>query len=121
MKTCYLGLPYSHPSRKVRWRRFNAANRAAAHLFSLGYNCLSPISHSHPISLHMDNSQDSEFWTAVDEYWQRQCDELIILTLDGWRESVGLKKEINLALQFGQKVFFMDYDTMEISNFYDEV
>ena len=121
MKTVYLGIPYSHTDAYVRHCRFHAANRAAARLYEMGYNVLSPISHSHPISLYMQNSNDSDFWTSVDDYWQRQCDELIILTLDGWRESVGLKKEINLALQFGQKVFFMDYDTMEISNFSDEV
>ena len=116
MKTCYLGLPYSSPSRRVRWKRFNEANKAAAHLFSIGYNVLSPISHSHPISLYMDNSQDSEFWTTVDEYWQRQCDELIVLTLDGWRDSVGLEKEINLAMSIGQKVFFMEPETHEITD-----
>ena len=116
MKTCYLGLPYSSPSRKVRWKRFNEANKAAAHLFKMGYNCLSPISHSHPISLHMDNSQDSEFWTLIDQYWQYQCDELIVLTLDGWEDSVGLKKEIEFARSIGQDVLFMDPDTYDIKD-----
>ena len=116
MITVYLGLPYSHPQKKVMKSRFNAANKAAAHLIKNGFNCLSPISHSHPISQHLNNSDDSAFWTAVDEYWQRQCDQLIILTIPGWRESLGLKKEIKLAMEIGQKVFFMDPDSYEIKN-----
>ena len=114
MKTVYLGIPYSHTDAYVRHCRFHAANRAAARLYEMGYNVLSPISHSHPISLYMQNSNDSDFWTSVDDYWQRQCDQLIILTMTGWQESKGLGREIDLAVSIGQQVFFMDPFTHEL-------
>jgi len=79
----------------------------------MGYNVFSPISHSHPISLYMDNSLDSEFWTSVDEHWQKKCDKLILLTLPGWKESVGLKKEYLIAIEIGQPILFMDPMTYE--------
>lgn len=116
MKTVYLALPYSHEDERVRESRFIAANMAAAKLYESGYNVFSPISHSHPISIFMDNSNDSSFWTSVDEFWQSRCDYLFILALPGWDESIGIKKEINTADKNGQKIFFIDPGTGEVSD-----
>jgi hypothetical protein len=108
MKTAYLAVPYSHKNKSTRMARFDCANIAAAHLFKLGYNVLSPISHSHPISQYMDNSNDSAFWVSVDEYWQRHCDVLFVLKIEGWKDSAGVHREIGLAIELGQTIKFLE-------------
>ena len=61
-KKIYLAIPYSDPDPEVRKGRFELVNRMAVELLEEGFNIWSPISHSHPISLYMDNSNDSDFW-----------------------------------------------------------
>jgi hypothetical protein len=34
----------------------------------------------------------------------RRCDELVILTLDGWRENEGVQAEIRLAHELGEPI-----------------
>ena len=77
----YLVSPYSHPDAAVRSRRYLAACRAAA--------CL---------------PTDWVFWQRHDEEYLRCCDELVVLTLDGWRESQGVAGEIQLAQRLGKVV-----------------
>jgi hypothetical protein len=57
----------------------------------------------------MGNSNDSGFWTDVDEYWQRQCKMLFVVKIDGWEESTGLDREIQLAKEVGQTIVYIDY------------
>ena len=103
-KIIYVALPYSHPERAMRTRRFLAANRYAAKLMLAGHVVFSPISHSHPISIHLDNSCDSEFYLKQDLPFMRACDEMHILCLYGWEESSGIKAEVELAKELGMKV-----------------
>jgi nucleoside 2-deoxyribosyltransferase len=94
--TTYLALPYSHPDPRVRADRFEAANRAAAALMRAGYSVFSPISHSHPISVY-GVPGDWTRWELLDRRMLRQCDEAVVLTLDGWRESRGVQAELAMA------------------------
>jgi nucleoside 2-deoxyribosyltransferase len=94
--TTYLALPYSHPDPRVRIDRFEAANRAAAALMRAGYCVFSPISHSHPISLY-GVPGDWTRWESLDQQMLRQCDEVVVLTLDGWKQSQGLQAELSIA------------------------
>lgn len=108
MITVYLGIPYSDPDPKVRQERFELANRAAAYLFKSGLNVMSPISHSHPIALNMDNCNNSEFWCKVDSFWQKQCVRLYVVKAPGWEKSTGLKREIELARSIKQEIVYLN-------------
>jgi nucleoside 2-deoxyribosyltransferase len=94
--TVYLASPYSHPDPRVRAERFEAANRAAAALMGAGFCVFSPISHSHPIS-QCGVPGDWTRWEVLDRWMLRQCDEVVVLTLDGWRESRGVQAELAMA------------------------
>ncbi|MGE0607702.1 MAG: DUF1937 family protein [Pirellulales bacterium] len=103
----YLASPYSHPDFRVRERRFQDACRAAAGLLRAGVAVFSPIAHSHPIaSCGVSTSWD--FWSQVDREFLSRCDMLAVLTLPGWRESVGVQAEIKLAIDLHLPVVFVE-------------
>lgn len=114
MKRVYLACPYSSSVKEVRQYRFLMANKCAAYLMKQGYNVFSPISHSHPISLGMDNSNDSKFWVDMDLEWLEFCHQMVVVKLDGWIESKGIASEIEHAEFIGKPVLFMNPETMAV-------
>ena len=103
----YIASPYSHPDPAVRETRFQAACRAAAELMRRGKIVFSPISHSHGITQY-GLPKDWQFWEACDRAHLERCDEVVVLMLDGWRESVGVKAEIGIARELGKPVSFIE-------------
>lgn len=99
----YLCSPYSHPDPAVREARFHSANRAAADLMKAGHYVFSPISHSHPVCHHIAGSAlDHDFWLAQDISFLRHWAEAVIVnTIDGWQESRGIAREIEIAEEIG--------------------
>lgn len=93
----YLASPYSHDDPSVREDRFQAACRAAAHLMRAGLRVFSPIAHTHPILLASDLPTGWEFWEAYDEAVLRACRALVVLKLDGWKDSTGVRGEVRIA------------------------
>ncbi len=103
----YLASPYSHPDPKVREYRFGEACRAAAALLRCGLPVFSPVAHSVPIAL-FGLPTTWQFWQRVDHEYLRGCQVLVVLRLPGWRESVGVRAERELARQWGMPVIEMD-------------
>ena len=102
----YLASPYTHPDPAVRQERFEAACRAAAALIGAGRIVFSPVSHSHPICQH-GLPGDWEFWQRQDIELLAACDEVVVLKLDGWQHSCGVKAEIAAARALGKGVGFV--------------
>jgi nucleoside 2-deoxyribosyltransferase len=105
----YLASPYSHPDPAVREQRFREACRAAAELLRDGHAVISPIAHSHPLTQH-GLPGDWEFWEHYDRELIARCDEVVVLMLDGWHESVGVQAEIRIAQQLGKRVRYWPMD-----------
>lgn len=108
MRRIYLASPYSHPSPCVRINRWNAVCRAAGELMNAGTIVFSPIAHSHPISVQCDLPLGWDFWSAFDRAYIEWCDALMVLQLPGWKESVGVRAEIEIARDVGKPVEFME-------------
>ncbi len=102
----YLASAYSHPDARVREWRFQEACRAAAALLRAGLTVLSPIAHSHPIA-RFGMPTSWEFWSQIDREYLSRCDVLAVLTIPGWRESVGVQAEIKLAHELGLPVVYV--------------
>ena len=103
----YLACPYSHADKSVREHRVEQVNKKAAELMMSGYLVFSPLSHSHPISKHCDvDPCDNGFWLRQDLWILKFCDELHILCIDGWKQSVGIKIEIKEAKNIGMEVVY---------------
>ena len=101
----YLASPYSHPDAGVRQQRFEAACRAAAALICQGKTAFSPIAHSHAICRY-GVPLDWWFWQQHDRRYLEVCDEVAVLMLDGWRESVGVQAEIAIARELDKPITF---------------
>ena len=103
----YLAVPYTHKSRAVQEARFHAVNRAAAKLMLAGFHIFSPISHTHSIALDSKLPTGYEFWMEYDTAILSMCGKLIVLMLDGWKVSVGVKDEIKQATKLGIPVEYL--------------
>jgi hypothetical protein len=103
----YLASPYSHPDPAVRRRRFKAACRAAAAMLTKGLMVYSPIVHSAPIAACGLDDMDHDFWMHVDRPYLEWCTIVMVMTLDGWRESRGVSAEIAAARSMRKPVSFI--------------
>jgi nucleoside 2-deoxyribosyltransferase len=105
----YLASLYSHADPAVREARYQAACRATAALLKAGLVVFSPIVHSHPlVAFNLPTGWD--FWERIDRAYLERCDELVVLTLEGWQESTGVQAEIALARGLGKPVRFLGVD-----------
>lgn len=118
----YLAQPYSHPDGNIRHHRFKMACMASAELIRQGHIVYSPIAHSHTICEHSPGIDSS--WQT----WQPQCiamldacTKLLVLQLDGWKESVGLHAEIKHAKQTGKPIAYIGHGELVASNSKDLV
>jgi hypothetical protein len=102
----YLASAYSHFDAAVCEQRFRAACQAAAHLMRAGHTVFSPIAHGHCIAQH-GLPTDWRFWERFDCELLARCDEVLVLTLDGWRESAGVLAEVRIAGELGKPVRYL--------------
>lgn len=102
----YLASPYSHPDPAVRADRYRAACRATAALVKAGRVVYSPIVHSHPL-VEFDLPTAWSFWEHNDCAHLERCDEVMVLTLDGWQASVGVSAEVAIARALGKPVRYL--------------
>lgn len=104
----YLGSPYSLQADLDEAARL--AEDAAAYLMGYGFVVYAPIPHGHAIA--------SGRWLRTEwSFWKRQCEPfidaaaaLVVLKLDGWRDSVGLTYEIARFHEAGKPIVYV---TME--------
>jgi hypothetical protein len=78
-------------------RRFDLATRAAAELINRGRIVFSPVTMTHPIDQVIspgNASLGSGYWVTFDEAFMDVCSEMIVLEVDGWKESDGIRREI---------------------------
>lgn len=104
----YLACPYSNPDDAIRAGRFASVNRIAATLMQAGHLIFSPISHTRPIALAGDLPHGFDFWEQYDTAFLKACKAIIVLTIDGWRESVGVQAEIKIAGELGIPIRYID-------------
>jgi hypothetical protein len=97
----YLASPYSHPDKAVMQKRFEDVCAAASGLMSRGALVFSPIAHTHPIAVSGCLPRGWDFWKLYDEVMIGHAEKVVVLTLEGWRESKGVAAEIEIAKQLG--------------------
>ena len=103
----YLASPYSHPDSQVRQARFEAACRAAADLIRAGQPVIAPIVQGHAL-VRYGLPGDWTFWEPLARAYLARCDEILVLTLDGWEDSEGVQAEMALASARGKRVDYLE-------------
>ena len=104
----YLASPYSHQNAGVRFERFRMACEAAGRLIKEGHSVISPIAHSHPIATICGLPLTWHAWQMQDVAILSKCDEVVVLRLDGWEDSKGIKAELTYAHNMGIPIRYID-------------
>lgn len=87
----YLASPYADYAGGIDAAAHEACVNAGL-LLDTGVHVFSPIAHSHAIRCAI-GPRPHEFWMAADRRFMDAACGLIVLELDGWRESRGVKIE----------------------------
>lgn len=103
----YLASPYTHASHFVMEQRFDAACKAAGELMRYGKVVFSLIAHTHPIAVRCELPRGWDFWERFDREFISASEEVVVLMLDGWRESKGVTAEIAIARELGIPVTYL--------------
>lgn len=105
MKSIYLAGPYSHKSARVRNQREKTLGRVAATLVLQGYCVFSPITHSAPlVRLNKELDGSYKVWKDTDHQFIQILDEIMLVALPGVTNSVGVKDEMEFAVEIGKPV-----------------
>jgi hypothetical protein len=93
----YLASPYTHKDKSVMQWRFEQTRELTIKLMRDYPFVYSPVVYCHPLAVKYDLPIDALYWKQFDTEFIRKCNRMIVHTLDGWKESVGVQMEIELA------------------------
>jgi len=105
----YLSSPYTHDDPWVRHDRYERALDALTYLLSKDMIVFSPIVHSHHVDGRLRRTKGHDFWMRQSKELLYRCDGLIVLMLDGWKRSVGVAEEIEIAKRMGLPTEYMEW------------
>ena len=110
----YVASPYSHRDPKIRQERFEKVCDFCSIMINRGLVVYSPIAHNHPISTRKELPKGFEFWKKFDLHILNLCEQITVLCIDGWEESVGVQAEISFARKKNLPVIFRDENYEDI-------
>ena len=103
----YLAAPYSSQSCITEHNRFYSVSAVAAKLIKEGHVVISPITHSHPMRKFWELKGDYKTWRKQNELFMDMSTRMIILKLDGWEESEGIREEKAYMEKQGKPIEYM--------------
>ena len=106
----YLASPYTHSDPLVREQRYLRTLEATSILLKNGIWVYSPIVHCHHMSQVFGLPYDAAFWAAYNEEMLRASAGVLVLRLEGWHISVGVKEEIQLAIRINKPLNYLSGD-----------
>jgi len=108
----YIGSPYSQYLHGLD-AAYDAAVQARGLLIKAGVPCFSPIVHSHPVAKARGiDPCDHAIWLLAERPMLDAAMGLIVLKLDGWAESFGVREERKLFVAAGKPIVFMEPGTV---------
>ena len=93
MSYIYLASPYSSPEPFVQEERYLKACRATHYLLAQKIWVFSPIVHCHELAKMVDLPKDATFWKDYNFAMLAGASKLIILRIEGWEASAGVRAE----------------------------
>lgn len=96
-KLVYLASPYSGTTEQREKRLFQTKQFVVSRLDRKDEIIYSPILHSYHIATEFNLPHEFEFWKWRDLEMIKRCDEMLILHLDGWEQSIGVQEELKFA------------------------
>jgi hypothetical protein len=90
--------------------------RITAELIKRGVPVYSPIVHTHPIARFGDiDPLSHEIWLAADAPLMDSAFALIVVKMTGWGVSYGVSEEMKRFAAAGKPIWFLDPETMLVS------
>jgi hypothetical protein len=88
--------------------RASVSDIIAADLMKKGRIIFAPISMCHHLAVKYNLPKDWAYWKYFDEEFVKMCGKLLVITLKGWKKSVGVKGEMELAKKYGIPIEYID-------------
>lgn len=107
-KLYYLASPYSHDDPDIREERYLVVQKAAIDLMMENVWAFSPITYNHPMLPIRQFPTSFDFWEEYDKAFIDHSTGLIVLMMDGWKESIGVTEEIRYAEELGIPVYYIE-------------
>lgn len=103
----YLASPYTHSDPLVREERYLRTMKVLADRLKRGEWTYSPIVHCHELAKTFRMPVEHDFWLDYDRTMILAADRFLVLRLEDWELSRGIKSEIEYALQVGKRVEYI--------------
>lgn len=110
----YLASPYTHTSANKRAERAYDVQNVSARLLSKRINVYSPIWATHEAACDHALPTDHLFWLEFNKVFIDPAAGMVVVMLDGWQSSAGIRQEIEYARQCGKPVYFLDPKTLAL-------
>src|SRR4030095_14345475 len=115
----YVASPYTakgltgQEAERLREERFRAARAFVGWAMRANMIVYSSIVHNHQIASTYNLPTDHTFWLKFDEAMIKGGGGVIVLCIDGWQESFGVRAEVTLAHSCGFPVLYAVEDPLE--------
>jgi hypothetical protein len=93
----YLASPYTHTDKVVVQERFEETEQCLAWLLGMKVWAYSPIVHCHALATKRSLPTDYKFWLDYNHAMILGSNGILVLCMEGWRESKGVQEEIKFA------------------------
>lgn len=114
-KMIYIGVPYTHPDKKVMEDRYKLVSTITAYLVKRGFIVFSPITYGHTLCEFEDMPRDFEFWNELCLSFLATSDLLVCVKALGWKESRGLEAETEFAFENGISILDLELENGEFN------
>ena len=121
MSYIYLASPYSHPEANVRRDRFLSVEDLTVWLLRKRIWVYSPIVYCHAMAERHSLPTNIAFWLDYNTAMISSSAQFWIFAIDGWQESSGISKEIDVAASYGLIPKFIVPNPGNIGYVYDQL
>ena len=111
----YIASPYSHKDQNIVEQRYEAVKEFTGVLLKERLCAFSPIVYAHELAKLYDLPTDAAYWNEFNMNILRRCEEMYLLQLDGWEESIGVNDELVACKILNIKVTYFDKNFSKIS------
>lgn len=101
----YVASPYSHSDDAVQVDRFEQAVKFVAWCAVQKIVVHSPIVHWHYVARWNEMRTDAETWARQNDTLVLCAARVILLTLPGWKHSIGVQRELEIAAEKRRPIF----------------
>lgn len=113
----YVGSPYTRYIYGIE-AAFAWAVRTSYRLHKLHIPHWSPIVEGHPLTMQgLVEVRDVDFWQRFCRPKINKSDAFLIAAMQGWDTSDGIAREINIFVNQGKPIYFLNPETFDVTDY----